>query len=170
MVTVKTVEIIAHELVRKASQEYPKYGDSKTRVSFKDSTWAPVMHIYLRFKDKVLLVKRSDKVRKYKNTWGCIGGYIDEIVPLKDKVMEELEEELNISKSIVSKIRFAHYIKYEDINEDMVWYIHPILVELKSLPEIKLDWEATDYAWVTFEDMKKYNVFPNVIEAYTLVK
>ena len=37
------------------------------------------------------------------------------------------------------------------------WIVTPVLVELKDKPEIKLDWEHTEFEWIKPEEMKNYD-------------
>ncbi len=43
--------------------------------------------------------------------------------------------------------------------------MHPFIVELKEKPEIKLDWEHTEYKWVKLEDVNNLeNTVPDLHE------
>ena len=42
------------------------------------------------------------------------------------------------------------------------WIVHPILVELKSLPQLKLDWEHTEHRWIKPEDINKFDIVPQI--------
>jgi 8-oxo-dGTP diphosphatase len=62
--------------------------------------------------------------------------------------LEEIKEELGIDKKNVSTIHFGK--PYE--------FAHPVLLELKNKPEIKLDWEHTEYRWIEPKELKKFDI------------
>ncbi|MFH1523004.1 MAG: NUDIX domain-containing protein [Patescibacteria group bacterium] len=144
------------EIIKEFASRLPKFPDG--RIDYSNSDSAPVLMVFVKYKDKVLLLRRSDKVRVYKGKWNGIGGYLDELKSVKEKVLEELTEETGINSEIVSVIKIADYYKYFDSSVNKTWYINSALVELKKEPEIKLDWEHTEYKWVEQRDITNYDV------------
>jgi len=71
------------KLLKEFSKKLPKFEDG--RINYSCSDEAPVITIFVRYKDKILLLKRSDKVAAYKGKWNTIAGYLDEIRPNKRK-------------------------------------------------------------------------------------
>jgi hypothetical protein len=55
---------------------------------------------------------------------------------------------------MISDIKYgdSHTIVDKDINK--TWIIHPILVSLNKKPEIVIDWEHTEFAWIDPKDFK----------------
>ena len=80
------------KILKKLKEELPYFSDG--RIDYSNSKIAPVIKVFVKYSNKVLLLKRSDKVATYKNKWNTVAGYIDEIKPVKQKAMEELQEEL----------------------------------------------------------------------------
>ena len=37
------------------------------------------------------------------------------------------------------------------------WVVHPILIELNKKPEVKLDWEHTEFKWIKPEQIKDFD-------------
>jgi hypothetical protein len=68
------------------------------------------------------------------------------------KVLEEIQKECGIEESQVSSIRAGKV--YECVEEGRNWIVVPVLVELKDRPDVKLDWEHTEYRWVGLEELK----------------
>ena len=79
-------------IIEKFSKKLPHFPDG--RINYRSSKTAPVINVVLKCKDKILLLKRSGKVNAYKGKWNTLGGYLDEVVPLRKKVEEELREDL----------------------------------------------------------------------------
>ena len=120
---------------------------------------APVLVIYVKFKDKILLVKRSERVLTYKGLWSCLAGFVDDDKTLEEKVIFEMKEELGLSeKDIISITEGDTYLFIdEDLNRE--WIRHLYLVEINT-PSIKLSWEHGEYVWITLEDISKYKTTP----------
>lgn len=152
----KTVERFAKKL--------PKFLDG--RINYSNSNIAPVVTIFVKYKDKILLLKRSDEVRVYQGKWFTVAGYLDELKPLDEKVIEELQEEIGIGKSNISSIHIGKPYKFTDTNVNKTWIAHPVLVTLKDKPRtIKLDWEHTEYKWIKPEEIKNFDTSPKLDES-----
>ena len=85
----------------KQFESLPRFPDG--RINYKDSKKAAVLTCFVKFKDKILLLKRSDYVWTYKGKWNTVAGYIDEDKPLKEKVLEELREEIDVEEDNIKK-------------------------------------------------------------------
>ncbi len=55
--------------------------------------------------------------------------------------------------------------EFFDPDEQKTWLVHPVLVELKQRPKIKLDWEHTDYKWITPDELTTYDTVPKLAES-----
>ena len=150
-------------LLRELSGKLPRFSDG--RVNFSKTAIAPVITVFVKFKDELLLLKRSEKVGTYRGLWHVIGGYFDEEKSVRQKALEELREELGIEKGQVSMIQFGKPAEFSDAKIKKVWVVHPVLVELSEKPEVRLDWEHTEYKWVRKEDIKNFDLMPGVEEA-----
>ncbi len=148
------------EVIKKLSEKLPKFPDG--RINYSDSNSAPALVICVKYKDKILLLKRSNKVRAYKEKWNCVGGYLDELKPVREKVLEELREELKIDEKDISKIFFDKPYKFEDKEINKTWFVQPVLVELNKKPKIILDWENTEYKWIYPEELDHFNTVPEL--------
>ncbi len=87
-------------LILKEFDKLPKFPDG--RIDYSSSDKAPVLTCFVRFEDKILLLKRSDRVGTYRGKWHTVAGYIDEPKPIQQKALEELEEEPDIHREDVS--------------------------------------------------------------------
>ncbi|MBS3155608.1 NUDIX domain-containing protein [Candidatus Woesearchaeota archaeon] len=141
------------DIIKEFSKKLPKFKDG--RIDYSKSNEAPVITVFIKFKDKILLLKRSDKVLTYKGKWNTIAGYLDEVKPIEDKVKEELREKINVKEFL--SIKIGKYFKILDKKINKKWIVTPVLVELKDKPEIKLDWEHTEFEWIKPEEMKNYD-------------
>lgn len=150
------------ELTNKLSElakRLPSFEDG--RINYTDSPEAFVLVAFVRFNNELLIVQRSEKVLNYKGLWGGLGGFIDEPKPVKDKVLEEVSDELGIKKRLIRNIKVFAPVVSKDERINRTWFVYPILVDLTERPEIKLDWEHVDYRWIEPSEIKNFDVTPN---------
>jgi len=113
--------------------------------------------------DRILILKRSDKVKSMKCLWAGVSGIIEEndTTPLaraKTEILEETginEEEIELLKANKQiKIEAAQYKNHE-------WNIFPFLFKTKN-PEIKLNWENSEFKWIKPNEIKNYETVPEL--------
>ena len=150
------------DTIEKFAKKLPKFSDG--RINYSNSNTAPVIVIFIKYKDKIILLKRSNKVLTYQGKWNTVAGYLDEIKPINKKILEELREEVKIQKNNISSIYLGEPYILKDTKVEMgkTWIIHPALAELKTQPEIKLDWEHTKYQWIKPEELKNFDTIPHL--------
>jgi len=130
------------------------------QTDYTHARWAPVITCVVTHSGKILLVKRSRRMRLYPGFWNAIGGFLDDAKSLKEKVEEELKEELCINKRDILSMRFGEIFDADDPKYRKTFVIHPVLVRVRN-KKITLDWEAEEYAWVTPCEATKYKVVPS---------
>ena len=155
------------KLLKDFSEKLPKFKDG--RIDYSNSNEAPVITIFVRYQDKILLLKRSEKVGTYKNKWNAIAGYLDEVRLIKDKILEELREEIGVDEKNIKFIEVKDPYKSIDNKINKTWIIHPVLVELNKKPEIKLDWEHTEFKWINPKDLKNYDFVKDLDKTLKIV-
>jgi len=146
--------------IKEFSQKLPKFPDG--RIDYSKSDTAPVITIFVKYEDRILLLKRSDKVRTYQGKWNTVAGYLDELRPVREKILEEVKEELGIIEDNILSIRLGEPYEFTDEKANKTWIVHPVLVELKNEPEINLDWEHTEYKWIRPEELKNFDTVPKL--------
>ena len=151
------------ENLRQFSKTMPHFEDG--RINYHNAKKAFVVSCFVKFNDEILLLKRSNKVWTYKGKWNVVAGYLDELKPIKQKVLEELYEETKITKDKVSTMKIAEPFESHDKSIEITFVIHPVLIELKEKPEIKLDFEHTEAKWVKKDKLKTYDAVPNMLES-----
>lgn len=157
-------KIVLEKVLQEFSEKLPKFSDG--RIDYSSSGKAPVLTCFVKYEDKILLLRRSDKVRTYRGLWNTVAGYLDELRPLKEKAQEELREELGITVDMIEKIKLGEPYEFSDKNINKTWIIFPVLVELSREPVIILDWEHTEYQWIDSIDLKKFDIVPNLEETW----
>jgi len=117
---------------------------------------------FIQDDQKLLILRRSNKVKTMKGLWAGISGIIEKNENPLTRAKIEIYEEIGISED---KIRFIKAAKKLRINspqyENHEWEIFPFLFEAKN-PEIKLNWENSEYIWITIDELKNYNTVPSL--------
>ena len=118
---------------------------------------------FIKNDDKILILKRSDKVKSIKCLWAGISGIIEknDTTPLdraKIEIFEETgirEEEIELLKEVKQmKILSQQYKNHE-------WNIFPFLFKAKN-PKIKLNWENSEFKWIEPNEIKNYKTVPEL--------
>jgi len=148
------------EKIRDVARRLPKFPDG--RINYHHADTALVLTVFVQYNDKILLLKRSDKVSTYKGKWNTVTGYLDEPRPLLEKIHAELQEELGITEDIIESYHIGEFFSFTDPTVQKTWIVHPAIVTLNRLPRITLDWEHTDYVWIDPEDMTQYDTVPKL--------
>jgi len=149
------------KLLQDFSEKLPHFDNG--RIDYSQSNTAPVITIFVTYKNKFLLLKRSAIVRTYKEKWNTVAGYLDDPhQTLFEKILEELKEELTITKEQISSYSFGKTYRFTDQNNNKTWIVHPTLVTLSKKPDIKLNDEHTTYTWITEDQIDKYDTVPNL--------
>jgi 8-oxo-dGTP pyrophosphatase MutT (NUDIX family) len=117
---------------------------------------------FIKSNNKILILKRSEKVKSMKGLWAGISGIIEkDEIPLeraKIEIFEEvgiLENEIRLIKSTKEvRINSPQYKNHE-------WEIFPFLFESKK-PNVKLNWENSEFRWIEIEELKNYETVPSL--------
>ena len=112
--------------------------------------------------NKILILKRSDKVRSMRGLWSGISGIIENNeIPIKRAKIEILEE-VGIKKSKINLIKSIEKIKITSPQyENHEWEVFPFLFETKET-EIKLNWENSEHKWINVNELKNYETVPSL--------
>lgn len=113
---------------------------------------------------KVLLLKRSRKVRTYQGKWAGISGAMEGL-DAEREARRELREETGLGEPQVALRARGAPLEVRDAALGIAWEVHPVLAELAADAEPRLDWEHTEARWVRPEDLGQYDTVPGLAEA-----
>ena len=117
---------------------------------------------FIQDEQKLLILRRSNKVKTMKGLWAGISGIIEknEIPLTRAKI--EIYEETGISEDKIRLVKNAEKLRIHSPQyENHEWEIFPFLFEAKN-PDIKLNWENSEYMWITIDELKNYNTVPSL--------
>jgi 8-oxo-dGTP pyrophosphatase MutT (NUDIX family) len=117
---------------------------------------------FIKDNEKFLLLKRSNKVKTMKGLWAGVSGIIENNEEPLRRAKIEIFEELGITEDKIKFLKSASKMKVDSPQyENHEWEIFPFLFEVKN-PIIKLNWENSEYKWITFDDIKNYETVPSI--------
>lgn len=117
---------------------------------------------FITSNEKFLLLKRSEKVKSMKDLWAGISGIIEKNEEPLQRAKIEIFEELGIKEEHVKLLKSAEKIRVKSPQyKNHEWEIFPFLFEVDN-PKIKLNWENSEYKWITADELKNYKTVPNL--------
>ena len=121
-----------------------------------------IITAFIKNNNKILILKRSDKVRSMKGLWSGVSGIIenDEIPINRAKI--EIFEEVGIKENKINLVKSIEKIKISSPQyENHEWEVFPFLFETKE-SEIKLNWENSEHKWINVNELKNYETVPSL--------
>jgi len=121
-----------------------------------------IITAFIKNNNKILILKRSDKVRSMKGLWSGVSGIIenDEIPINRAKI--EIFEEVGIKENKINLVKSIEKIKISSPQyENHEWEVFPFLFETKQA-EIKLNWENSEHKWINVNELKNYETVPSL--------
>ena len=116
---------------------------------------------FIQDEQKLLILRRSNKVKTMKGLWAGISGIIEKNETPLTRAKIEIYEEAGISEDKIKLIKKADKLRIHSPQyENHEWEIFPFLFEAKN-PDIKLNWENSEYKWITRDELKNYNTVPS---------
>ena len=118
---------------------------------------------FIKNDDKILILKRSDKVKSMKCLWAGVSGIIEknDTTPL-DRAKIEIFEETGINEKEIELLKSIEQIKIESAQyKNHEWNIFPFLFSTKNM-EIKLNWENSEFKWIKPTEIVNYKTVPDL--------
>ncbi len=122
-----------------------------------DEPIPPAQHVvtcFLEYNKRILILKRSDKVRTHKHKWAGVSGYIEQGETDEETALKEIREETGILEQDLELVRKGEPIHVQDGIH--VWVVHPFLYKTKT-NNIKIDWEHTEFRWISPDELQNYD-------------
>jgi len=118
---------------------------------------------FIKNGDRILILKRSDKVKSMKCLWAGVSGIIEknDTAPLA-RAKTEILEETGINEEEIELLKANERIKNESAQyKNHEWNIFPFLFKANN-PKIKLNWENSDFDWIKPNEIKNYKTVPDL--------
>ncbi len=117
---------------------------------------------FIRDNQKLLILKRSDKVKSMKGLWAGISGIIEKNEEHLKRAKIEIFEEVGITEELITLVKTSEEMRINSPQyENHEWEIFPFLFEAKN-PTIKLNWENSEFKWINIEELENYETVPSL--------
>ena len=123
-----------------------------------------IVTVFIEYQGKVLLLRRSQKVKSMKGKWAGVSGYIERQEPLR-QAFKEVHEETGLTNNNIKLLNEGKPL--EAVNnppDDVIWVVHPFYFR-SNTNAIILDWEHDQYKWITPAEIENYDTVPRLKEA-----
>ena len=126
-----------------------------------------IVTTFLTNSDKILLLKRSQKVKSMKNLWAGISGKIEGNEKPVHRAKIEVYEEVGIKESNIELIKEGKIILIESPQyENHQWEVYPFLFSCNNI-EIKLNWENSESKWISMNELNNFTTVPSLDKVLT---
>ena len=121
-----------------------------------------VVTSFLNYNNKILILKRSEKIRTMKGLWSGISGIIENNETPISRAKIEIFEEVGISEEHITLIKSTkEFTVYTPQYKNQQWIIFPFFFTTDS-NSIKLNWENSDFRWIEVGQLKEFNTVPSL--------
>jgi 8-oxo-dGTP pyrophosphatase MutT (NUDIX family) len=148
--------------LKDAAKKYGTFADG--RVDYTHAPIAPTVMCTLKCGDEIFLAKRGYGLADANGYWSTINGFIDEDKSVAEIAANEFKEELGLTIN-PNIIKVAPSYTLTSQQEKRSYIIFPCLVMLDKKPDVKLDREHTEYAWIKRAELKNYHTLADLAEA-----
>ncbi len=130
-----------------------------------------VVTCFLEHNEKILRLRRSERVSTYKGKWAGINGYIEEGNTPYEPALEEIGEETGLSGEDIELVKEGKLLLLEVGDELMgrKWIVHTYHFQVMKPEKIEIDWEHTELRWIAPEDIGQYPTVPKLLETWARV-
>ncbi|WP_299291559.1 NUDIX domain-containing protein [Nitrosopumilus sp.] len=117
---------------------------------------------FIRDNQKLLILKRSEKVKSMKGLWAGVSGIIEKNEEPLQRAKIEIFEEVGIPEEEITLVKAGQEIRVNSPQyENHEWEIFPFLFESNN-PTVKLNWENSDFKWINVDELENYETVPSL--------
>jgi len=128
-----------------------------------------VVTCFLEYDNKILLLRRSERVGVYRGRWAGVSGYIEEGNTPYEQALEEIREETGLGGEDIQLVREGELLEVIDEEIGRKWIVHPFRFRVIRPEKIKIDWEHTEMKWTDPEEIEQYETVPKLAETWERV-
>ena len=114
--------------------------------------------------EKILILKRSEKVKSMRGLWGAVSGIIEGNEEPLHRAKIEIFEEIGARPDSIELIKAGKDMTVSSPQyPDHQWHIFPFLFKMKGM-DVLLNWENSSYKWIAPDEISQYKTVPNLDE------
>ena len=126
-----------------------------------------VVTSFLEAENKILILRRSDRVGTYQGRWAGVSGYIER--DADEQAFIEIEEETSLAQDELELIKRGKPLLIRDEKLGIKWVVHPYLFRIKDRNKIRIDWEHREIRWVDPKEIDSFETVPMLKETLARV-
>lgn len=123
-----------------------------------------VVTSFLIYSDKLLILKRSNKVPMC-GLWSAISGRLEKYEQPLQRAKIEILEEVGLTNEQVKLLKIGQVTVVRNTKNDMCWSIYPFLFKTNT-NKIKLNWENSSYLWIVPATLTKFKTVPKLYQIF----
>lgn len=121
-----------------------------------------IVTCFITNEDKILILKRSDKVKSMKGRWAGVSGIIEKNEPPLARAKREIFEEVGLHEDQIKLLKSEKEMRIVSPQyKNHEWLVFPFLFGTEN-QTIKLNWENSDYRWISIDEIKNFETVPSL--------
>ena len=136
--------------------------DLLSKVNPKNLEEKSIVTCFLENNNKILILRRSQKVGTYQGQWAGVSGYIE--TTDEEQALIEIKEETGLDKNNIELLKKGEPLVIIDEAMGKKWIIHPFLFHVEEPDRIKIDWEHVEVKWITPPEITLFKTVPGLKE------
>tara|TARA_B110000438_G_C15538800_1_gene531817 strand:- start:159 stop:563 length:405 start_codon:yes stop_codon:yes gene_type:complete len=121
-----------------------------------------IITAFIKNNNKILILKRSNKVRTMKGLWSGVSGIIENNEKPVDRARIEIFEEIGMGKGEVNLVKKMEKMKISSPQyKNHQWEVFSFLFETEK-SGVKLNWENSEFKWIKIDELKNYETVPSL--------
>lgn len=129
-----------------------------------------IVTAFIEYRGKILLLRRSQKVKTMKGKWAGVSGYIEKSEEPVTRAVIEIEEETGFTNENIKLLDEGKPLEATDNmrQNNITWVVHPFYFR-SNTDDVQLDWEHDAYKWINPSEIEKFDTVPRLKEAFDRV-
>lgn len=127
-----------------------------------------IVTAFIEYRGKILLLRRSQKVKTMKGKWAGVSGYIEKSEEPVTRAVTEIEEETGFTNENIKFLEEGKPLEAADRPNNITWVVHPFYFR-SNTDDVQLDWEHDAYKWIHPSELEKFDTVPRLKEAFDRV-
>lgn len=127
-----------------------------------------IVTAFIEYRGKILLLRRSQKVKTMKGKWAGVSGYIEKSEEPVRRAITEIKEETGFTDENIKFLEEGKPLEAADRPNNITWVVHPFYFR-SNTDDVQLDWEHDAYKWIHPSELEKFDTVPRLKEAFDRV-
>ena len=121
-----------------------------------------IVTCFITNENKILLLRRSDKVKSMKGLWAGVSGIIEKDEQPLARAKREIFEEIGLHEAQIKLLKSEKEMRIISPQyKNHEWLVFHFLFSVEN-PTIRLNWENSDYRWISIDEIKNFETVPSL--------